>query len=842
MATNSPAFRLTIFAPRIEDATESTVLTPVSGAGHTDPFVVTTIQGVTGAKAYLETPKGRQGGFDPVTRGVTTGNLTVSVFDPRTTVGGANASRWVTAYIGTIAGDPRLKGCKAKLERSLNGGTSWAPYFAGRVRNVSLNGAQRITLDLVDGAGELGRMCFLGVPMSATGGAIANLSPAGSPAAFGDIGAVAPLAATLNVGGTVDYFGNQYCDLVFDMKTGADVAVITKVAHDYMPDDFSKRPIRMICKLAAGGAPFAINGSNRFGWLEEPISGLPSTKDITRNRWRRVYGRNVSPVDPQYTVLPGGATAVTVSITIDQPPTPELPLLVNDVHPVQLWADIIDGKYSLSPGYQTLRPIGTRDVTVGGPWDLLLTDPSFGACRFIIDKSWKANEFIEQQILLPFGLGCVIDPQGRIQPIDLRRIARTPVATFTDADVVEGQEVSWSDSRDGAVTGVEWKYYVDRAIKPFEVSQMPDQYPSVTPLLLQTTQNTLFVVNDLSTLRDVGERIVKIDSLGSRLGSVEVDAQGQAKRDTVTKRIENNIADYLAPFQSGTLRFKVPYRMSSASGIVQGQFISAAHSKLPNPGTNARGGARLALVTGRSEQEGVVTLECLDYGAAATAAVPAITGVVTDASSPNVVRVTVTANAAGDQVGIWAVVTDQVVVTRPVDTAAGWAQVGTITGAGNVLCGPFPRGKRIWFRARSQAIGATVNAPSGWVYAPAPGYLDLSAPTAPSALTATNLYANRVDLSWVAGDATLDVDVFNTPGGVPGTWTDAMKVATYVAGSTTARVGFLAGVTQYTAGVRVRDASGGPSAMATVTYTTTSTLGVAPDPLGIDLVVGGVAP
>jgi hypothetical protein len=93
VATNLPLFELTLYKPYAEDATESTVLTPIGGAAHTDQFIVTTLQGISGAKPYLEQPSGRQGSLDPVTRKLSVGNLSVRVFDPRVTAGGSNAVR-----------------------------------------------------------------------------------------------------------------------------------------------------------------------------------------------------------------------------------------------------------------------------------------------------------------------------------------------------------------------------------------------------------------------------------------------------------------------------------------------------------------------------------------------------------------------------------------------------------------------------------------------------------------------------------------------------------------------------------------------------------------------------
>src|ERR1700733_8879164 len=99
MTAIKPVYRLTVFAPWNEDATETTVLTPLAGAAHSDQFIVTSFQGIAGSQPYLGMPKGRQGSLDVITKRLTTGNIALSVFNPRITAGGSNAIRWSDAFI-----------------------------------------------------------------------------------------------------------------------------------------------------------------------------------------------------------------------------------------------------------------------------------------------------------------------------------------------------------------------------------------------------------------------------------------------------------------------------------------------------------------------------------------------------------------------------------------------------------------------------------------------------------------------------------------------------------------------------------------------------------------------
>jgi hypothetical protein len=141
---------------------------------------------------------------------------------------------------------------------------------------------------------------------------------------------------------------------------------------------------------------------------------------------------------------------------------------------------------------------------------------------------------------------------------------------------------------------------------------------------------------------------------------------------------------------------------------------------------------------------------------------------------------------------------------------------------------------------RSRPAGVGMKLPSAYVFpaagAPA-GSIDVSAITAPSVLGASGVTGNRATLAWTNGDATMQVEVFQNVGGIPGGgWTDAMRVQpTLPAGSTTVQLRNLTPSTTYGVAVRHRDASGGTSNMATATLATTATPSTAPltPPLGI---------
>jgi hypothetical protein len=825
MPAIKPVYRLTVFAPRNEDPTETTVLTPIGGAAHSDPFVVTTLQGVGGSKPYLGIPKGRQGSLDVVTKRVTTGNLMLPVFNPRVAAGGSNATRWSDAFLGDALGRTRLKGCRFTLERSLDGTAgSLAPYFAGRIRNTSTSRPLWWDLDLKDFADDLNRKIFVGAPHPSIAYASpASILPAGVPQPFANFAVTDRLAATLSWNIDAGF-------LAFSTSQAPVLGVITKATHD-AEQGSALRVVKVVKPDTTVGYFQWVH--YLFGDPELPVAG-PATE---HRRFQWIPLAELPTGDPRYTAHAGWTGDVSAVVFIDGPPSKDVPLLVNDVHPIQYLADMVDGKFSCFPADTTLRPLGTREAT---SWAALLADPSFGTMRDIAVESVKLNDYAEKFIFQRYNIAWRPNAIGQLVLIDLRRSAALSAAvTLTDDDLVTSVEPAWNDSRDGAITAVEVTYYLDETFTTQEILKSADTYPALPTTMIRSTPSTVLIPNDLSTYRDVGEKIVKIDARGSRAAMGELSPTGASRADVLVKEIRAAIADFLRPYVTGTITAPVSYRMlGNAASVHQGTYAIVQHSKLPDPATNLRGCDRLMLCINRDEQDGRIAITWLDCGAHATAGVPTLTSIA--AIDENTIDVTTTVNAAGDPVEVWTAITPTSVAVRPAESAAAWVYAGATAF---LRARPLPSGMRIWVRARSQSAGSALKLPSAWVFpvTPAAGYLDLAGLTAPSALVASNLFANRVDVAWTVGETDIAHELFLVAGGVPGTWTDAMKLRDVDAGATKARVGFLAPSTTYTIGVRHLEPSGGTSPMATVTFTTSAVHGIAPDPFWIANIVGGVA-
>jgi hypothetical protein len=134
-----PAYRFTIFTPKSEDAAESTVLTPIAGAAHADPFRVTTIQGLAGSQPYMDFPRGParcdRSAHEEADDGHPVDPRLRSADELRETRHAVDDRVPRRRGIGRL----RLIGCKWQVEQSNDGGATWSTTVTGRVHDFSLD-------------------------------------------------------------------------------------------------------------------------------------------------------------------------------------------------------------------------------------------------------------------------------------------------------------------------------------------------------------------------------------------------------------------------------------------------------------------------------------------------------------------------------------------------------------------------------------------------------------------------------------------------------------------------------------------------------------------------------
>lgn len=847
------AYRLQVFQPRSVDATETTLLVPAPGAPHSDNFDACTIQGVSGSQPYLHLPTGQNGAIDPVAKNTTVGTRIVAILDQRVTPGGSNAVRWATAFLGSAAGRNRLKGCKAIIYEQTAQGGAWNPWFTGRVGNVRLDGLLKLSLEVKSSIDDLNRKrIFLYDPHpSVTYAFRSAIVPPRLTRSWGSgtLPAGAWLSATV-ANRFVDANGLAHATLVLS-TTGEDLKTAAMVTQQSAPFSAGQAPGAVFLKVTSGGAT---------GLFRCPKHLLAYVQTSNKSFVPRRYFLQIGPIEevpaahPLHLTLPANGTAVTCYVQGDDrtPVSSRAPLFIDDVHPLVLWGDILDGKFGvIDETTFTARPVAPRDTSGGGPWDYTNpASPSYSMVnlpliRFPITKSEIGKAWIEAQICQPFNLGYYTDGQGRVVPVDLRPTsASTTAGSITDTDLTELPN-DWTVDGSTALLGVNASYYVDLPAQgsAADLWDASEAFPDITPSLVQSFSQPWIVINPLlDVTRDAGDQTASVDAQGVRLTENEFagGANTLAQLDKLTPLTKAQ-QDMLAPFSGGSVTVTLSLTRDSAfansANGVPGKFWTITVSSLPDPTTNQRGGPRVGLCLSRTEQGLRVIASFLDVGSASAAAVPTVG---TLAISNGALEVPITINAASDPVQVEYIVTAAGTGSRPADNDPTWRLLGNIlqhgllTASGSARQDGLPANTRLWVRARSRPMGNGLKLPSAFVYpatgSPA-GSIDVPAITAPSAVSVSSITGNRALVSWTVGDATQPVELYLHAGGVPGAWTEDMKqTPVLLAGSTQQRLTDLTPSTTYGVGIRHRDTLGGGSAFATATFTTTGTASTAPAP------------
>lgn len=829
-----------VYGPRSEDATEATVLTPAAGAPHADDFQVSTLADPTNAnvladvqpwhacggtavtadpaapaasgyKPYLQAPTGRRGRVDCESSRTDIGALSVVLLDRRTSDAATNASRWVTAFLGDGKGVSRLLGLRVEIDESTNGGTSWARFWTGRISAVRLTSRLWYELTIEDGLGDLTTDLFVGMPhASITYASATELLPVGVPLTFGSLTQPTALTGAMSTAGFL--FFTASLASITDTSSTQSLNICTKPLDSRLYTTWPS-PTGL---LAPGYllAWLKRTDTNATGWfLCQAVQS--ATPDGGLHYRAAAFVLSELPTDdPRYLALPAASTPIQVRLFWNGRPAADTPFYIADVDPIQLWMDILDGYFGyLWQGDDPSKPAtaDAGDPVRTFPYDstaftaLLTTRPNQ---RYVIDKAWKANDFIEQCICQPLALAYYINASGQVVPVDLS--TPTSVAglgTLGAADVMTSPAPAWEQDRATALVRMDTTYYADRQPTVAEMMNQGDQFPSNSPSVLKSTEN-LLILEDFGRA-DLGDRKVEVKGYGFR--GIDGEMQGgKDRRLYLQGQIQTWAQHRKKPFGAAAQYITLKCRRTATVTALQpGSLVLVDVDEIPDPYTYLRGGTRLTRVVERSEEGLGISLRLLDCGIAGTASTPTVSAFALGTDTKHAVDITVALNAADDPVTVDTAVTATSVGSAPAATSTLWTLAARMTADGTITVNNLPSNCRIWHRARSEPTTLAIAAlPSAWV-TNATTYVDTVALTAPSSGSST-VGSTSATLDWTVGDATAYVKVAGT----------GITTTTLPPGSTTVRLTGLTASTGYTAHVTHLDGVGGESAALDIAFTT----------------------
>lgn len=845
MATRTVIYRATVYAARSVDSSEATVLTPKAGADHSDNFKVASAEGVSGFKNYLHGVQGKRGRMDLQTKRLETGQITLTLVD-KSLAAGTNAARWVTSFVGDAAGKDQLKGCKVKVERALDGAT-FAAWWTGRIRNVRMRTKNLVELDLNDLGDDLQRQAFVGAPHSSITYAYGTpLVPYATVKDFGNILGVGYMGGTVR--SASGWSGNIYV-AVDSSKLAWNYSHVTEQLISY--SIFAADTGRYIEDIGTLGGIVFPSGAVRM-WLKRLDTSAEGIFDITmlnvqKNRDGHYLPTFVWPgtVASGYQAptmsLPPDGTAVSFYLYSPLPPSQNSPLFVNNVHPIQFIADVLDGKFGYLDASGNVKLTVARGKvagwSTGDVWKPLIDDLSLPAMRFVIPGAAAMGAWIEEHILTPLHLGWMVNASGQVVLIDLRRpTSAAGLSTLTDDDLAGTADAEGYETRaDNGVTRVNFNYLADYREDWKAIAASPDTFPSPWPGLIQLIDRTRVYLNSSTKALDIGEQPLEITADGYHVqqpGPYDLIPEPVA----LIRAMDAVATEIQGLFGEGAQVITLHCRpTATVLALTQGQLVLYTISAIPNQATTERGGTRLARITDISDPGPSLDVTLTDLGSSSTSSAPTVGALALDSVFPkHIVTVPITLDAASDPVVIRYAITATAVGSAPGDTSGYWRRLAPITASATVPITNLPGGMRIWVQARSQTLdNQTLKLPSAWA-APGSGtaYKDTTALTAPSSVDVPSgtLFSGTALVTWTNGEPTLEHEITISTGS---STTAADVIAVVAPGTTRYLLQGLDASSTHTVGVRARDPFGGYSALGTKTFTTGSSADQAPTPLGL---------
>ena len=831
MTAYAAAYRL-----RIYGSDDVTVLATAGGT----KCLLATMAGVTDANgAYLpilEQPEGKRGVLDVLLKRTDTGQITVKVMDTRLTVGGSNAARSFVQFLGDASGQEQLKGLLGVFEESRDGGATWAVWFTGRVQQVDQSEPLYFLLIFWDTSAELSTIdAFTGDPhASITYTAREQLLPFGLTAAYGpfpaagSVGNNGQLLAT-SMGGI--YWGGLSINP--DSQRDQGNLVTTRLTGIMAGWDFNQTynvwtfPV-MDSSIPIGPANSQLwarvkhlGGAHSGSTYLYPVYAL-FTQDVRGDSHPSVT-KIAMAAEGATGPLPAVGVSCAVVLYSATRATATTPLFISDVDPIQLWQDLLDGKFGrLDSGGVPLRTVPYNAAA----FTALKTH--FGTVRFIVADVANLHDWIEANLLQPLGLGYAINPAGEVVPLDLRfPAALGGLPTLSDADL-SPTPPAWTTTRDTAYAWFSCTHVLEQQITYGNLLWASAANPDMPPGGILATEATYAFASLGARMLNLQTQDFKGEGLRAATGETLL---GRDREGAIEAQLSGTLNDLATRFANGAYLATAEVRLPAADALSVGSWVLVTFSTLPDPATGMRGAQRLMQVIEKSPGPIYTALQLLDAGIATTASVPTM-GVLAQETENEMhgVGIPVTLNASSHPVQVQGALTATSVGSAPADGDPLWQMLGKLSAAGTLYARRLPSGMRLWVRGRSEPAQG-FQFPSAWA-TPAMAHLDTASVTAPNTL-ASAVTGTRVLCTWVVGDATLPVRLYLcTPIGTP------TAVFDLPSGSTRYQFEGLAASTSYTWGVAHPDGLGSGSALVTANFTTATGVRTAPDAGGIAILVG----
>lgn len=780
---------MTIF----EADSDSVPLSPGSGAPHSDDFKVISSGsvGVGDFQPYITSlPVGKKASFDPVTKKYTIGAIRLTLGDAK--LGGVQLNRWVSAFVGDDAGAVKLKGLRAFIEESIDGGVTFLPFYVGDIKEFALqNKVEWRVVIREDTDIQKSIKVFTGEPSASTFlnpdayGNRRQMSPWGPDVlAQTGYGALKSLPPPIGEWKLARSPRNRVIEIDKDAEVNRTPGVIAvsqpliSQVPEIDDDDATKKEtegrIGPIVRVISGATigRFYLTYLEVFINQNQIMMGQPVSIDRLLLEEVEVGSFEYQPMSA-FTV---GANVIYQILTTEAP-SEKFPTLIDNVHPFVFLRDVIQGKWSeLNPTTGQALFEGKVDIDEG-VFDTFIADKQFKSSRWRRTESIEMKKFINE-FLQQYNMGYRMEPTAsagrafsKFVPFSMdlpTTIGSVP--TITEEEVRSTSLLSWKPGQ--SFLRFDMTFYEERVTDSADIraSDNPFEGPE-NPTLIEEEPITdsIFELGNLFG----GDGLFKQDATGFRFFPSEIffdlefvnGIDINFYRERMVRRLaarfqrENEFRFSRGP---ATIDLELE-RVSSTNDLNLGDFRILDVDFLPDPFTHVRGGARLVQCIERSENGPTITFRFADSGQNIQRSAP----VVNDFS-----QISATNTASGtiqvlkrERVETWFAITDQSTTARPAETSSLWEyQNSVLIPAGatqSVVIGELPDGGRIWIRARSRVpSNEDLQLPSDFAFTPSPGFFDMTGViAAPTNLIISEITETTAKASWAPADIDVQTEV-----------------------------------------------------------------------------------
>lgn len=757
--------------------TGSTVLTPVSGAVHSDPFAITTLPSgsLSGYQPYMRIPRGNRGQLDVRTGRSTVGTYTIDVLDKRTAT--SNANRWMTAFIGDANSKLTIIGKKAVIEETVDG-TNWNPFFVGRINSVNLTSPLVYSIEIGDPL-ELLKQKIFEIEPGVSYTSFKSLLPTGYTKSVTnlDSGSSIQLTAGLNVG-QVRSSGVGANDrwLKFDQ------ASVNRNDNAWSYGAIQPAAIGNVFSTIAGQNPFrclilseSTYRTYQVRSLQTPVN---TNSELTVQPIEQLNIIELPQNDPLYSPIADVKTTdvnlkVWVYRLLDETEN-KLGIFYLNETPYNILRDILDGKYfnrglELQSGSTTVYVDNTQNIVYDSASIASMeTTHPLPKMLYKIEQPETAVDFIEKHICQPFSMGYTFVPTtsgsnivNAFKLFSTKQPTVVPSVTYNNTNIISSDSNDWSSAEPLAY--IKGTYYVENlrggryAVKRSTSDTDPDN-------IIQTIVGQTIV--GLSEVTDSSYKGMEIDMIGLRGVNNNLVTLGQGTMENIPAfqytqgKALRYIQDIYNRYKSGNPAVNITIARSGSGVTVTeptiGDFVLVSEDVLPNQATHVRGGSRIYQVISKNDVGASVDLSLLDSGINATMNTASF-GAITS-SRVNLVSSSITTNEDALVEVEYAVVASG--SAQPASTSNSWVMYQSLPVSASTYqleISPIPEGRTCYLRARCVTPDdGDLKLPSSYVYSSG---VTLNAIPSVTNLTVSNITARSANVNWNNTNAFYSIQV-----------------------------------------------------------------------------------